>query len=51
MVEEALTVMAAFFGENEIWTKYEGDGREPVILVGVRELNAKEPARWNRWIP
>ena len=35
--------MAAFFGENELWKKYEGDGREPVILVGVRELNAKEP--------
>ena len=35
--------MAAFFGENELWKKYEGDGREPVILVGVRELSAKEP--------
>ena len=35
--------MAAFFGANEIWSTYEGDGREPVILVGVRELDAKEP--------
>ena len=35
--------MAAFFGANEIWKTYEGDGREPVILVGVRELDAKEP--------
>ena len=35
--------MAAFFGENELWKKYEGDGREPVILVGVRELSAREP--------
>ena len=35
--------MAAFFGENELWKKYEGEGREPVILVGVRELSAKEP--------
>ena len=35
--------MAAFFGANEIWSTYAGDGREPVILVGVRELDAKEP--------
>ncbi len=34
--------MAAFFGANEIWTKYEGDGREPVILAGVRETDGKE---------
>ena len=35
--------MAAFFGANDIWNTRDGDGREPVILVGVRELDAKEP--------
>ena len=35
--------MAAFFGANEIWKTHEGDSREPVILAGVRELDAKEP--------
>ena len=27
--------MAAFFGANEIWSRHEEDGREPVILAGV----------------
>ena len=31
--------MAAFFGANEIWKTYDGDGREPVILAGVRETD------------
>ena len=35
--------MAAFFGANEIWKSYEGDGREPVILVGVRETDVEKP--------
>ena len=35
--------MAAFFGANEIWKTHEGDSREPVILAGVRELDAREP--------
>ena len=35
--------MAVFFGANEIWKTHEGDSREPVILAGVRELDAKEP--------
>ena len=38
-----LYCMAAFFGANEIWKTHEGDSREPVILAGVRELDAKEP--------
>ncbi len=35
--------MAAFFGANEIWNTYEGDDREPVILVGVRETDGEKP--------
>ena len=35
--------MAAFFGANEIWKSYDGDGREPVILVGVRETDVEKP--------
>ena len=35
--------MAAFFGANEIWKSYEGDGREPVVLAGVRETDVKVP--------
>ena len=35
--------MAAFFGANEIWKSYEGDGREPVVLAGVREIDVKVP--------
>ena len=35
--------MAAFFGANEIWNTYEGDDREPVILVGVRETDEEKP--------
>ena len=35
--------MAAFFGANDIWKTYEGDGREPVILVGVRETDVEKP--------
>ena len=35
--------MAAFFGADEIWKTYEGDDREPVILVGVRETDVEKP--------
>ena len=35
--------MAAFFGANDIWKTYEGDDREPVILVGVRETDVEKP--------
>ena len=35
--------MAAFFGANEIWKTYDGDGREPVVLVGVRETDVEKP--------
>ena len=35
--------MSAFFGANEIWKSYEGDGREPVVLAGVRETDVKVP--------
>ena len=41
--EEDFTAMAAFFGANEIWKSYDGEGREPVILVGVRETDVKVP--------
>ena len=35
--------MAAFFGANEIWERHVEDGREAVILVGVRETNVDDP--------
>ena len=35
--------MAAFFGANELWERRVEDGREAVILVGVRETNADKP--------
>ena len=35
--------MAAFFGANEIWKSYDGEGREPVVLAGVRETDVKVP--------
>lgn len=35
--------MAAFFGADEIWERHDRDGREAVVLVGVRETNADEP--------
>ena len=35
--------MAAFFGANENWKTYDGDGREPVVLVGVRETDVEKP--------
>ena len=35
--------MAAFFGANEIWDRHDEDGREAVVLVGVRETNAEAP--------
>ena len=34
--------MAAFFGADEIWSRHEDDGMEPVILAGVRETSGKE---------
>ena len=37
--------MAAFFGANEIWERRDTDGREPVILVGVRETNVDDPVK------
>ena len=38
--------MAAFFGANEIWKSYDGDGREPVILVGVRDRKMSSGILW-----
>ena len=38
-------IMAAFFGANEIWERRAEDGRETVILVGVRETNAEDPVK------
>ena len=35
--------MAAFFGADEIWERHDRDGREAVVLVGVRETNTEEP--------
>ena len=35
--------MAAFFGADEIWERNDRDGREAVVLVGVRETNAEKP--------
>ena len=35
--------MADFFGANDIWKTYDGDDREPVILVGVRETDVEKP--------
>ena len=43
--------MAAFFGANEIWKSYDGEGREPVVLAGVRETDVKvqyRPLCWRR---
>ncbi len=36
--------MAAFFGANEIWSRHEEGGREPVILAGVWELSGSDYA-------
>ena len=35
--------MADFFGASDIWKTYDGDDREPVILVGVRETDVEKP--------
>ena len=35
--------MAAFFGADEIWDRHDRDGREAVVLVGVRETNTEVP--------
>ena len=35
--------MAAFFGADEIWDRHDRDGREAVVLVGVRETNTEIP--------
>ena len=35
--------MAAFFGADEIWDHHDRDGREAVVLVGVRETNTEIP--------
>ena len=34
--------MAAFFGADEIWSRHDEGGKEPVILVGVRETSGRE---------
>lgn len=34
--------MAAFFGADEIWTRRDDGGKEPVILVGVKETSGRE---------
>ena len=33
--------MAAFFGAEEIWSRHDEDGREPVLLAGVRETSGQ----------
>ena len=35
--------MAAFFGADEIWDRHDRDGKEAVVLVGVRETNTEIP--------